>query len=200
MLLIIIFSVFLSWKCITLVHTCPYRILQKISYIDGFKMSRPSLGSSHPPIHWVLYSFPGLMRPGHETGWNWVPFWSCSQAVSKPVWHIPLLCVQWKTPDDGQRNCPKHVDFYSKNKFEKSVHLVGFIIRKLSVMSRSYIRTPLFSFVASCTGSKYAFGWCILDEQASLLNVPNSNAHLMKTFLSEFLYKRGWSQKKCTCW
>jgi len=30
---------------------------------------------------------------------------------------------------DGQRNCPKHVEFYSKNKFEKSVHLVGFIIR-----------------------------------------------------------------------
>jgi len=40
-----------------------------------------------------------------------------------------MLCVQWKTPDDGQRNCPKHVQFYSKNKFEKSVHLVGFIIR-----------------------------------------------------------------------
>ena len=39
-----------------------------------------------------------------------------------------LLCVQWKTPDDGQRNCPKHVEFYSKNKFEKLVHLVGFII------------------------------------------------------------------------
>ena len=50
-------------------------------------------------------------------------------AVSKPVWHIPLLCVQRKTPDDGQRNCPKHVDFYSTNKFEKLVHLVGFIIR-----------------------------------------------------------------------
>jgi len=44
-------------------------------------------------------------------------------------WHIPLLCVQWKTPDDGQRNCPKHVEFYSKNKFVKLVHLVGFIIR-----------------------------------------------------------------------
>jgi len=51
------------------------------------------------------------------------------QAVSKPVWHIPFTCVQWKTPDDGQRNCPKHVDFYSKNKFQKLVHLVGFIIR-----------------------------------------------------------------------
>jgi hypothetical protein len=51
------------------------------------------------------------------------------QTVSKPMWHIPLLCVQWRTPDDGQRNCPKHVEFYSKNKFEKLVHLVGFIIR-----------------------------------------------------------------------
>ena len=57
------------------------------------------------------------------------PSWSCSQAVSKPVWHIALLCVQWKTSDEGQRNCPKHVEFYSKNKFEKLVHLVGFIVR-----------------------------------------------------------------------
>jgi len=21
--------------------------------------------------------------------------------------------VQWKTPDDGQRRCPKHVEFYN---------------------------------------------------------------------------------------
>jgi len=33
------------------------------------------------------------------------------------------------TPDDGQSNCPKHVEFYSKNKFEKLVHLLGFVIR-----------------------------------------------------------------------
>jgi len=58
-----------------------------------------------------------------------VPSWSCSQAISKPQWHIPLLCVEWKTPDNGQRYCPKHAEFYSKNKFEKWVHLVGFIIR-----------------------------------------------------------------------
>jgi hypothetical protein len=61
------------------------------------------------------------------------------RAVSKHVWLIPklsanlydikLLYVQWKTLDDGQRNCPKHVKFHSKNKFEKLVHLVGFIIR-----------------------------------------------------------------------
>jgi hypothetical protein len=34
-----------------------------------------------------------------------------------------------KTPDDGQRNCPKPVEFYFKNKFEELVHLVGCIIR-----------------------------------------------------------------------
>jgi len=33
------------------------------------------------------------------------------------------------TPDDRQRNCLKNIEFYSKNKFEKLVHLVGFIIR-----------------------------------------------------------------------
>jgi len=22
--------------------------------------------------------------------------------------------VEWKTPDDGQRRCPKHVDFYNR--------------------------------------------------------------------------------------
>ena len=50
-------------------------------------------------------------------------------AVNKPVWHIPLLCVQWKSLDDGQRNCLKRVEFHFKNKFEKSVHLVGINIR-----------------------------------------------------------------------
>jgi len=63
-----------------------------------------------------------------------VPSRSCLQADNKPVWHIPLLCVQWKTPDDGQRNCPKHVEFYSKNKFYKLVHLFGFIIRIVFLM------------------------------------------------------------------
>ena len=42
---------------------------------------------------------------------------------------MELLCVQWKSPDDGQRNCPKHVESYPKNKFEKLLHLVGFIVR-----------------------------------------------------------------------
>jgi len=79
---------------------------------------------------YMSYRFADILRAG--SGWNCVPSWSCLQAVSKPVWHILLLCVQWKTPDDGQRNCPKHVEFHSKNKFEKLVHLVGVIIRNLT--------------------------------------------------------------------
>ena len=32
-------------------------------------------------------------------------------------------------PDNGQKTCPKHEEFYSKDKFKKLVHLVGFITR-----------------------------------------------------------------------
>ena len=38
-------------------------------------------------------------------------------------------------PDDGQTNCPKHVEFDAKNKFVKLVHPVGFIIKKFVTMN-----------------------------------------------------------------
>jgi hypothetical protein len=28
------------------------------------------------------------------------------------VSNLPVPNVQWKTPDDGQRRCAKHVEFY----------------------------------------------------------------------------------------
>jgi len=49
-------------------------------------------------------------------------------ALYTQQWCMSLLCVQRWSPDDGQRKCPKHVEFYSKNKFEKLVHLIGFMI------------------------------------------------------------------------
>jgi hypothetical protein len=96
-------------------------------------LNRPGLPrhSPPPPSYATGRSSRHLCRS--ESGQDQdVLSWFCLQAVSKPVWHIPLLCVQRKTPDDGQRDCPKHVDFHSKNKFEKLVHIVGFIIRNLS--------------------------------------------------------------------
>jgi hypothetical protein len=42
--------------------------------------------------------------------------------------------VQWKTPDDGQRNCPKHVELLEKNKFGK-------LVRLLVLLKRTALRT-----------------------------------------------------------
>jgi len=80
-------------------------------------------------VYWILRFFKFIIRSFDCASWQIliikptseqdqdgtvVPSWSCSQATSKPVWHILLLCVQWKTPDDGKRNCPKHVEFHPK--------------------------------------------------------------------------------------
>jgi len=50
--------------------------------------------------------------------------------VIKFAWYIPLPNVQWKTPDDWQRNCPKHVDFLDKYKLGKLVRLLVVLKRK----------------------------------------------------------------------
>ena len=76
---------------------------------------------------YMSYRFADSLREGSVQ--NWFSSDPACAAISKPVWHTPLLCVQRKTLGDGQRNCPKHIEFYSKNKFEKLVHLVGFITR-----------------------------------------------------------------------
>ena len=62
------------------------------------------------------------------------PSWPCLKAVIKLAWHIPVSNVQWKTPDDGQRNCPKHVEFLDKNKFGKISASVGFVKKKFVTM------------------------------------------------------------------
>jgi hypothetical protein len=79
-------------------------------------------------------------RAAAGSGWNWVPAWSCSKAVYKPVWHIPLLSVQWITPDDGQRNCPKHVEFHFRNKFEKISASSWFYCKEICHDARSHER------------------------------------------------------------
>jgi hypothetical protein len=57
--------------------------------------------------------------------------------LSANLYNIYHCCVHSAGFNDGQRNCPKHVEFYSKNKFEKLVHLVGFIIRKMAVLLKT---------------------------------------------------------------
>ena len=47
-----------------------------------------------------------------------VPSWSRLKTVIKSAWHTPVPNVRWKIPDDGQRNCPKHVQFLDKINLE----------------------------------------------------------------------------------
>jgi hypothetical protein len=42
--------------------------------------------------------------------------------------------VQWRTPDDDHRKCPKHVKFLDKNKFGEISTSVGFIKKKFVTM------------------------------------------------------------------
>ena len=109
---------------------------------------------------------------------------ACSQAVSKPVWHIPLLCVQWKPPDDGQRNCPKHLQFYSKNKFEKLVHLFGLILR-VCHYARSPERQICFLYVrgmAFSSKQKSAASLCV-SSNALLSRTWESRVHFLTTLM-----------------
>jgi len=69
-------------------------------------------------------------------------------------------------PDDGQRNCPKHVEFYSKNKFEKLVHLVGFIIRIYHDARSPECRIGIKFFV--CTHWNIHKQNCIMTERINI--------------------------------
>ena len=74
---------------------------------------------------YISYSFADSLRAGSGRNSVLILLASCQQ--TNMTYTIAVCTV--KTSDDGQRNCPNHVEFYSKNKFEKLVNLVGFIIR-----------------------------------------------------------------------
>jgi len=102
---------------------------------------------------WCMsYSFADSLRAG--SGRNFlILFASCQQTCM--TYTIAVCTV--KTPDDEQRNCPKHVEFRSKNKFDKLVHLVGFVIRiiliSMSLLKYSYTYISCLWF--SCVFSSF---------------------------------------------
>jgi hypothetical protein len=87
--------------------------------------------------------------------------------------------------DDGQKNFPKHLEFYSKNKSEKLVHLVGFIIRKCQIISVQFLRLDLqFSFktpkysevLLAMTGLNYST-IAVVSLQQNVGRLCNEKAH-----------------------
>jgi hypothetical protein len=70
-----------------------------------------------------------------ESGWN------CSSILTllesghqKPARNLPVPNVQYKTPDDGQRRCTKHVEFYNRIKLGFLARLFGYLKRNLLVL------------------------------------------------------------------
>ena len=61
-------------------------------------------------------------------------YWSCSKAVYKRVWHIPLLSVQWMNSWWWTEELSETCRVSGQNKFVKLVHLVGFIIKNHEVL------------------------------------------------------------------
>ena len=71
----------------------------------------------------MSYSFADSLRAGSE--WN-ILILLASRQQNCMTYTIAVRTV--KISSDGQRNCPKRVEFHSRNKFEKLVHLVGVTI------------------------------------------------------------------------
>jgi hypothetical protein len=93
----------------------------------------------------IIRSFPVYIRHWYmpckfDDSFQARPSWSCLKAVIKPAWHVPVPNVQWKTPDDGQRNCPRHVEFLGKNKFGKLVRLLVLLKRKNSLSVSQWLQ------------------------------------------------------------
>jgi len=91
-----------------------------------------------------------------------------ARKLSANLYDIYCCCVYSENPpDDGQRNCPKHVEFHSKNKFEKLVHLVGFIIRNKEnmfhfvFMDQWFPQQVVFPYVAKKEGASCAFSQAV---------------------------------------
>ena len=93
-----------------------------------------SLFTVHSAVVYVCHT--GLVHKAFEQDQDGtaVPSWSCSKAVYKSVWHIPLLSVQlissWWWTDELSETC--RVSW--QNKFVKLAHLAGFIIKKFVTM------------------------------------------------------------------
>jgi hypothetical protein len=68
-------------------------------------------------------------------------FVDCSEAVYKAVWHIALLSVQWINIWWWTGELSETCRVSRQNKFVKLEHLVGFIIKKLVMATRTQKKT-----------------------------------------------------------
>jgi len=127
---------------------------------------------------------------------------SCSTAFYKPVWHVPLLSVQWINPwwwtDELSETC--RVSW--QNKFVELVHLVGFITKTFVTMhghmNVKNIYYPSFSRLRIETVSVARISgvqWDILvTESRTLTNRRGQLTGPNKSIITSFSC-RSWGEK-----
>jgi hypothetical protein len=93
----------------------------------------------------------GVFHCTHSNGVRHTGVMTAKKLSAKTVWHIPLLCLQWKTPDDGQRNCPKHVEFRSKIKPTRCTNFSKLFLERNSTCFGQFLCPSLGVF--HCTHS-----------------------------------------------
>ena len=116
----------LFWKESLHVSECFLSIIRSFSlYTQQGIFHRSLLTACKQDRDGTSWSCFRMEHPDPASGWNILILlqdgtsWFCfrmerTDRACRLLWHISLLCAQWKTPDDGQRNCPKHVEFPSK--------------------------------------------------------------------------------------
>jgi len=95
---------------------------------------------------------------------------SYSKAVYKPVWHIPLLSVQWINSWWCTEEMSETCRFSCQNKFVKLVHLVSCIIKKF-LMMHSHMKlkygTPCCIVCYQLFGGTFLLPWCMFLRNVS---------------------------------
>jgi len=78
---------------------------------------------------YMSYSFVDSLRAG--SGWNiLILLRSCQQTCMT----YTISVLQWKTPDDGQRNSPKYIEFHCKKKIWEISASIWFYFKKFKTM------------------------------------------------------------------
>ena len=104
--------------------------------VTNFFIVKPSTWTNFPNLLWhETLNVSGSSSAHHQefihcTLSTGICHRSCSKAVFKPVWHIPVPSVFWINSWWWTEELPETCKVSYRSKFGKLVHLVGFIIKK----------------------------------------------------------------------
>jgi hypothetical protein len=134
------------------------------TYFGQFLCPSSGVYSLHTQQWYMSYRFVDSFRAGP------IPSWSCSKAVcTVPVWHIPLLSVQWINSWWWTEELSETCRVSCQNKFVKLVQVVGFIIKEICYVARSHERGMHFVKFWNVTKLFYMYPLWPRDREQTLL-------------------------------